>query len=61
MPANFASGVPGASGDWRAAPLPQWTEGGKASAENGGSSLALPQAGKNKELAYAFLRVRQRR
>ncbi|MZD05203.1 extracellular solute-binding protein [Streptomyces sp. SID5785] len=54
MPANFASGVKGAAGDWRVAPLPQWTKGGTASSENGGSSLALPALGKNKELAYAF-------
>ncbi|MDX2589986.1 ABC transporter substrate-binding protein [Streptomyces sp. WI04-05B] len=55
MPANFVSGVPQASGDWRAAPMPAWTKGDKASAENGGSSLALPELGKNKELAYAFV------
>ncbi|MFE6488391.1 ABC transporter substrate-binding protein [Streptomyces sp. NPDC088747] len=55
MPANFVSGVPNASGDWRAAPMPQWTKGDKASAENGGSSLTLPTLGKNKELAYAFV------
>jgi multiple sugar transport system substrate-binding protein len=54
MPANFVSGVASASGDWRVAPLPQWTKGAKASAENGGSSLAVPKAAKNKELAYAF-------
>ncbi|MDV5143919.1 sugar ABC transporter substrate-binding protein [Streptomyces sp. SBC-4] len=54
MPANLTSGVAAASGDWRVAPLPQWTEGAKASAENGGSSLAVPKAAKNKELAYAF-------
>ncbi|RKN47211.1 ABC transporter substrate-binding protein [Streptomyces hoynatensis] len=55
MPANFESGVPGAAGDWRVAPLPQWEEGGHASAENGGSSLAIPEASGNKELAYAFI------
>ncbi|NEC88337.1 ABC transporter substrate-binding protein [Streptomyces sp. SID12501] len=55
MPANFVSGVPQASGQWRAAPMPAWTKGDKASAENGGSSLALPELGKNKELAYAFV------
>ncbi|MEV8021908.1 extracellular solute-binding protein [Streptomyces sp. NPDC086554] len=55
MPANFASGVKGAEGDWRAAPLPQWTKGADVSAENGGSSLALPELGENKELAYAFV------
>ncbi|MET9514866.1 sugar ABC transporter substrate-binding protein [Streptomyces sp. NPDC002994] len=54
MPANFTTGVKNASGDWRAAPLPQWTAGDRASAENGGSALALPALGKNKELAYAF-------
>ncbi|TXL86663.1 sugar ABC transporter substrate-binding protein [Streptomyces sp. IB2014 016-6] len=54
MPANFVTGVPKAAGDWRAAPMPAWTEGDKSSAENGGSSLALPALGKNKELAYAF-------
>ncbi|MER5204194.1 sugar ABC transporter substrate-binding protein [Streptomyces sp. NPDC002825] len=54
MPANLSSGVAAASGDWRVAPLPQWTKGAKASAENGGSSLAVPKAAKNKELAYAF-------
>ncbi|MEX0171205.1 ABC transporter substrate-binding protein [Streptomyces sp. LMG1-1-1.1] len=54
MPANFTSGVSSASGDWRVAPLPQWTKGDKTTAENGGSSLAVPKAAKNKELAYAF-------
>lgn len=43
MPANFVSGVPNASGDWRAAPMPQWTKGDKASAENGGSSSPCPR------------------
>ncbi|MCW8096036.1 ABC transporter substrate-binding protein [Streptomyces tauricus] len=55
MPANFVTGVANASGDWRAAPMPAWTKGDKASAENGGSSLTLPTLGKNKELAYAFV------
>ncbi|MER5307733.1 sugar ABC transporter substrate-binding protein [Streptomyces sp. NPDC002773] len=54
MPANLTSGVASASGDWRVAPLPQWTKGEKTTAENGGSSLAVPKAAKNKELAYAF-------
>ncbi|MEW2516984.1 ABC transporter substrate-binding protein [Actinacidiphila alni] len=55
MPANFASGVKAAAGDWRAAPLPQWQTGAHAGAENGGSSLAVMKAGKNHDLAYAFL------
>lgn len=55
MPANFSSGAPAAAGDWRVAPLPQWTKGAKAGAENGGSSLAMPKGSKNKALAYAFI------
>lgn len=55
MPANFSSGVASASGDWRAAPLPQWKAGQTASAENGGSSLAVMKAGTKKDLAYAFV------
>ncbi|MFD3610923.1 ABC transporter substrate-binding protein [Streptomyces atroolivaceus] len=54
MPANLSSGVKEGSGQWRVAPLPQWTAGERTSAENGGSSLALPALGGNKELAYAF-------
>ncbi|MGW1818998.1 ABC transporter substrate-binding protein [Streptomyces sp. NPDC002125] len=54
MPANFASGVEAAAGDWRAAALPQWEKGGEVSSENGGSSLAVMKDGKNKDLAYAF-------
>lgn len=56
MPANFVSGVPSASGNWRAAPLPQWQAGKTASAENGGSSLAVTEASKDKALAYAFVK-----
>lgn len=55
MPANFTSGVAAASGDWRAAPLPQWQAGQHASAENGGSSLAVMKASSKKDLAYAFV------
>jgi multiple sugar transport system substrate-binding protein len=54
MPANFSTGVPNAKGQWRAAAMPAWTKGDKASAENGGSSLTVPALAKNKELAYAF-------
>ncbi|MEV5244724.1 ABC transporter substrate-binding protein [Streptomyces werraensis] len=55
MPANFESGVPNASGQWRVAPLPAWTKGDKASAENGGSALTVPALARNKALAYAFV------
>ncbi|RDG39147.1 ABC transporter substrate-binding protein [Streptomyces corynorhini] len=54
MPTNLQTGAPAAAGDWRVAPLPQWKAGEKSSAESGGSSLAVPAAGKNKALAYAF-------
>ncbi|WP_203832384.1 extracellular solute-binding protein, partial [Catellatospora citrea] len=56
MPANLESGVPAAKGKWRVAPMPQWTAGANAAAENGGSSLALPKAGANNALGYAFLK-----
>jgi multiple sugar transport system substrate-binding protein len=56
MPANMESGVKSGSGKWRVAPMPQWEAGGKASAENGGSSLAVPEASTKKALAYAFMK-----
>ena len=56
MPANLESGVKDANGKWRVAPMPQWEAGGKATSENGGSSLAVPAAAGNKTLAYAFLK-----
>ncbi|WP_422773351.1 ABC transporter substrate-binding protein [Plantactinospora sp. WMMC1484] len=56
MPANLESGVTAANGKWRVAPMPQWEAGGKVTAENGGSSLAIPEQGDNKTLAYAFLK-----
>ncbi|TDC01946.1 extracellular solute-binding protein [Micromonospora fluostatini] len=56
MPANLESGVTAAAGKWRVAPMPQWEAGGAVTAEHGGSSLAIPEQGTNKTLAYAFLR-----
>ncbi|GIH23472.1 sugar ABC transporter substrate-binding protein [Acrocarpospora phusangensis] len=56
MPANLESGVKAGAGKWRVAPMPQWESGGKATSENGGSSLAVPEAAANKALAYAFLK-----
>jgi multiple sugar transport system substrate-binding protein len=55
MPANLESGVPAGAGKWRVAEMPQWEAGQHATAENGGSSLAVPAAGANPELAYAFV------
>ena len=56
MPANFVTSAPSGSGQWRAAPMPQWTPGGTASAENGGSALSLMAKGANKALAYGYLK-----
>ncbi|BCJ62688.1 sugar ABC transporter substrate-binding protein [Micromonospora endophytica] len=55
MPANLMSGAPAGAGKWRVAPLPQWQAGENASAENGGSSLAVPEKATNKALAYGFM------
>ncbi|MFC8796931.1 extracellular solute-binding protein [Promicromonospora sp. NPDC057138] len=55
MPANLTTGAAPASGDWRVARMPQWTEGANQTAELGGSALAVTEASANKELAYAFL------
>ncbi|WP_250445600.1 ABC transporter substrate-binding protein [Actinotalea sp. C106] len=57
MPGNFESGVPDASGDWRVAPMPQWSEGEQATAENGGSAMSVLESGENDNaaLAYDFL------
>ncbi len=55
MPANLESGVADGAGKWAVAPLPQWEDGANASAENGGSSLAIPSASENGALAYGFL------
>ena len=54
MPANLESGVEAGAGKWRVAQMPQWEAGATATSENGGSSLAVPEASTNKELAYAF-------
>jgi ABC-type glycerol-3-phosphate transport system substrate-binding protein len=41
-------------GDWRAMPLPAWTEGGARSGAMGGSSFVLPKDGANSGLAWLF-------
>ncbi len=56
MPANLESGVPAGKGKWAVAPLPQWAAGEHASSENGGSSLAVPEASQKKALAYGFVK-----
>jgi multiple sugar transport system substrate-binding protein len=56
MTGNLESGVKAGNGKWRVAPMPQWEAGGKATAENGGSSLAVTSASTQKNLAYAFVK-----
>ncbi|WP_420310448.1 ABC transporter substrate-binding protein [Streptomyces sp. YS-B37] len=53
-PGSIASTIPQTAGKWAAAPVPQWEAGGTASAENGGSSNAVPVTSKNKAAAVAF-------
>lgn len=55
MPANMETGVAEGSGDWKVAPMPQWEDGAKATAENGGSGLSVLKDSKNVALAYDFL------
>jgi multiple sugar transport system substrate-binding protein len=55
MGVDLETGVPGGSGKWRVAPLPQWTAGQAASAENGGSSDAVLASSKNQLAAAGFL------
>ncbi|WP_306371224.1 ABC transporter substrate-binding protein [Nocardiopsis sp. CC223A] len=55
MGLNLEAGAPAAAGSWRVAPPPVWEEGDTASAENGGSSLAVPVGAGNEALAYAFI------
>lgn len=55
MPITLESAVQAGAGKWRVAPMPQWEAGDEAAAENGGSSLVIPNASENQELAYAFL------
>ena len=55
MGLNLESGVPDGAGSWRVAPPPAWDEGDPASAESGGSALAVPVGAENQALAYAFI------
>jgi multiple sugar transport system substrate-binding protein len=55
MGVDLETGVTGASGQWRVAPIPQWTAGASADSENGGSSDAVLSASKNQAAAAAFL------
>ena len=55
MPANFESGITESAGDWRVAPLPTYETGEAASAENGGSSVAVLEQSTNKLVAAGFV------
>jgi multiple sugar transport system substrate-binding protein len=55
MGVDLETGVTGGSGQWRVAPIPQWTAGATADSENGGSSDAVLSASKNQLAAAAFL------
>ncbi len=55
MGLNLESGVPDGAGSWRVAPPPAWDEDDPASAESGGSALAVPVGAENQALAYAFI------
>jgi multiple sugar transport system substrate-binding protein len=55
MGVDLETGVATGSGQWRVAPIPQWTAGASADSENGGSSDAVLAAGKNQLAAAAFL------
>jgi multiple sugar transport system substrate-binding protein len=55
MGVDLESGVPTGKGDWRVAPMPQWTAGTAANSENGGSADSVLAASKNQAAAAAFL------
>lgn len=55
MGVDLESGVPTGKGDWRVAPMPEWTAGTAANSENGGSSDAVLSGSKNQLAAAAFL------
>jgi multiple sugar transport system substrate-binding protein len=55
MGVDLESGVPAGKGDWRVAPMPEWTAGQAATSENGGSSDAILASSKNQLAAAGFL------
>ncbi len=55
MGVDLETGVPSGKGDWRVAPLPEWTAGTAATSENGGSADSVLAASKNQLAAAGFL------
>ncbi|MCG5216442.1 ABC transporter substrate-binding protein [Streptosporangium sp. KLBMP 9127] len=47
--------APKAAGDFRVALMPQWQQGDKVGAANGGSSFGIPAAAEHKQAAFKFL------
>lgn len=47
--------APQAAGDFKVALMPQWQEGEKVGAANGGSSFGIPAVAEHKEAAFKFL------
>jgi len=45
------------SGKWGIMPLPAFTDGGTRGAVNGGTSIVMPDQGKNTPAAWAFLKI----
>jgi len=56
MPGNLEAQAADGSGQWRVAPMPQYEAGDTATAENGGSSIAVMQQSQNKLVAAEFAR-----
>ncbi|NIJ04937.1 ABC transporter substrate-binding protein [Frigoribacterium faeni] len=54
MPGNLEAQAADGSGQWRVAPMPQYEAGDTATAENGGSSIAVMQQSQNKLVAAEF-------
>ncbi|ROP75778.1 carbohydrate ABC transporter substrate-binding protein (CUT1 family) [Frigoribacterium sp. PhB107] len=54
MPGNLEAQAADGSGQWRVAPMPQYEEGDTATAENGGSSIAVMEQSQNKLVAAEF-------
>jgi len=54
MPGNLTAQAAEGSGQWRVAPMPQYEEGDTATAENGGSSIAVMDQSQNKLVAAEF-------
>jgi multiple sugar transport system substrate-binding protein len=54
MPGNLIAQAAEGSGQWRVAPMPQYTAGDTATAESGGSSIAVMQQSENKLVAAEF-------